>query len=74
MVINVIVFADDGVRVVNWTHIAGNYAVAGNDVRLNVSTPPGVYTGIGYCRAQVGIDSLTDGGSPVGSRREIGRR
>lgn len=59
---NVTVFAGNGVKVVNWTSIKSDYAVAGNDVRLNKTTPPGTYTGLGYCRAQVGDTSLTDGG------------
>ena len=51
----------DGAHVVNWSHVAEDYAVAGNDVRVNGSYP-GFYSGIGYCTAQVGSDSLTDGG------------
>ena len=58
----IIAFADDGVYVRNWSSLKSDYAVAANDVRLNVRTPPGTYTGLGYCKARVGSESLTDGG------------
>ncbi len=57
-----IVFGADGVYVYNYERVTSDYAVAGNDVRLNQSTPPGTYTGLGYCHAQVGEEKLTDGG------------
>lgn len=60
--ISVRVFASNGVYVKNWNKVTSDYAVACNDVRLNVRTPPGFYSGIGYCRAQVGSENLTDGG------------
>ena len=53
----------DSAYVSNWSHIAEDYAVAGNDVRVNASSP-GFYSGIGYCTAQVGgsDNRLTAGG------------
>ena len=53
----------DSAYVSNWSHTAEDYAVAGNDVRVNCSSP-GFYSGIGYCTAQVGKSSkpVTDGG------------
>ena len=57
------VMVADSAHVVNWSHIAEDYAVAGNDVRVNGNSP-GFYSGIGYCTAQVGSSDnrLTDGG------------
>ena len=62
-IVAISVMVADSAYVSNWSHIAEDYAVAGNDVRVN-SSSPGFYSGIAYCTAQVGKSSkpVTDGG------------
>ncbi len=47
-----------GVYVVSWNYTTNDRAAAGNDVRLNISTPPGHYSGAGSCTVQVGLSAL----------------
>ena len=49
--------------VVNWTAIEETYAAAGNDVRLNVNTPPGYYEGWGSVYAHADANTVRDVGA-----------
>ncbi len=63
--------ADDGVYCWNHDHVTvtetTTEAVALNDVRVNVSTPPGYYTGFGDCLVWVNEANLRDDG-PIWAR------
>ena len=59
--------ANSGVSCYNSAHVSDTYARACNDVRVNVRTPTGFYTGYGNCKAWIDDESAEDRG-PIWAR------
>ncbi len=55
--------ASNGVYSSNHAYATDTYATAFNDVRVNVSTPPGYYTGYGNCKAWIDDESAESRGT-----------